>query len=83
MENATPADELALMKRWVDTWKYITGPGLERIKKEELRALTDAQAAEDAETILSTSVEDWTPESRKTSSGLVEQQRLFSKFTRE
>ncbi len=42
---ATPIsqDEQALMKRWVDQWK-ITGPELERIKKEELRAMTEEEA---------------------------------------
>ena len=79
MENAKPADETALIKRWVETWKF-AGPELERIKKEELRAMTDREAAADAEMILSVPVDDWTPESRKVSSGLVEQQRLFGNW---
>ena len=79
MENANPADETALIKRWVETWKF-AGPELERIKKEELRAMTDREAAADAEMILSVAVDDWTPESRKVSSGLVEQQRLFGNW---
>lgn len=82
MENANPVDEIALMKRWVETWK-LAGPELERIKKEELRALSEEEGIADVESILSVPVDGWTPEWRKTWSGLVEQQRLFAKLKRQ
>lgn len=80
MENAIPPEELALMKRWVDTWKFVTGPELERIKKEELRALTDEEGLADADMLLSMPVSEWMPEWRESSSGLVAQQSLFANW---
>ncbi len=69
------------MRIWVEHWKRV-GPELERIKRDELRALTDAKAAAAAEAILSFPVDDSTLESRKTSSGLVEQQSIFVEMER-
>jgi len=72
-------EERALMKRWVDQWKYVTGPELERIKKEELRAMTEAEAFQSARR-LSSYIEAniWIEPQRRASVGLIEQQRLFS-----
>jgi hypothetical protein len=67
------------MRYWVENWKRV-GPELERIKREELRALTDEQAASNAESILSTPVEQWLPERRRQWSGLVEQQQYFAQL---
>jgi len=78
MENAPSADEQALMKRWVDQWK-ITGPELERIKKEELRAMTEEEAFESAQRLSSYMTDAiWIDPQRRDSVGLIEQQRLFS-----
>lgn len=78
MENAPSADEQALMKRWVEQWK-ITGPELERIKKDELRAMTEEEAFESAQR-LSSYIADaiWIDPQRRDALGLIEQQRLFS-----
>ncbi len=67
------------MKRWVDQWK-ITGPELERIKKEELRAMTEEEAFESAQR-LSSYITDaiWIDPQRRDSTGFFEQQRLFSR----
>ena len=78
MEHAIPPDELALMKRWVDTWKYVTGPELERIKREELRAMTEKDAFEAAQRLsVHPPGEIWIEPSQRDAQGLVEQQRLF------
>ena len=73
-------DELALMKRWVEQWK-ITGPELERIKREELRAMTEEEAGEIAVRLSTAAAADiWIEPHRRDSLGLVEQQRLFQKL---
>jgi hypothetical protein len=68
--------ESTQIRRWVETWKR-AGPELERHRIDELRALTEEQAASlfdtmwfDAETI-------WLPADRIDSVGLIEQQHLF------
>lgn len=72
-------DDPALLKRWVETWKF-AGPELERIKREELRAMTEAEALEAAQRLSSYSAEDiWIEPGRSDSDGLIEQQRLFLK----
>lgn len=80
MGNATLPDETASIRRWVETWK-LAGPELERIRKKELRALTEEEAFEIAE-MLSDSVADdvWIKPQRRDSLGLVEQQRLLQKL---
>lgn len=62
-------------KGWIRAWKS-AGPALERIRREELRRL-DGHAA----IALLTGPADYTAEPRKarTTSGLIEQQRWFSK----
>lgn len=80
MEDATPADATALMKRWVDTWKFVTGPELARIKKEELRALTEEEGLRRVHRVMnSRSRHARAAAQKRTSSGLSEQQRIFSK----
>ena len=75
-------DELALMKRWVDQWK-ITGPELERIKREELRAMTEEEALLRVQRVMnSRAANRWIRPDRRTSSGLIEQQRLFARLRR-
>lgn len=80
MENAIPPEQLALMKRWVDTWKYITGPELETIKNRELRAMTEEEAFNVAQLLSAYPPgEIWIEPSRRDAAGMVEQQRLFQK----
>ncbi|CAN5557691.1 hypothetical protein BH20VER1_BH20VER1_10790 [soil metagenome] len=78
MANLTPEAERALMKRWVDQWK-ITGPELERIKKEELRAMTEEEAFATARRLSRYEGDVWITQDRRDSIGLIEQQRLFGK----
>lgn len=71
---------MALMKRWVEQWKYVTGPELERIKKEELRAMTEAEALRRVVRVMNSRVRHAREHARlRISSGLVEQQRIFGK----
>jgi hypothetical protein len=66
------------IRLWVETWKR-AGPELERIRRQELRALRTIDAV--------TALDGWTQFVRENSppasySGLVEQQRLFSLLRR-
>jgi len=72
-QTTTELDDAA--KRWIRAWKS-AGPELERVRRAELRAL-DGHAA----IALLTGPADYTVEPRKArkSSGLIEQQRWFSK----
>ena len=66
------------MKRWVDTWKYIAGPELERMKKAKLRAMTEEEAFDQAETLSASAADEvWIDPKRGAAHGLIEQQRLF------
>lgn len=68
-------EQIALGKRWVETWK-LAGGDLERIHRNELRKLDTYRAIE-----LLCGPADYTcpPRAPKPSSGLVEQQRWFIK----
>ena len=72
-QTTTELDDAA--QRWIRAWKS-AGLELERVRRAELRAL-DGHAA----IALLTGPADYTVEPRKarTSSGLIEQQRWFSK----
>lgn len=72
----TKAEEHEAMRRWVETWKR-AGPELERIKMEELQAITEEESAEMFCGLDIPPEFDWMPPEDFTSSGLVEQQRLF------
>jgi hypothetical protein len=74
LENWTP-EQIALGRRWVETWRK-AGPELERLRREELRAL-DVQRA----IALLCGPVDYRlpPRAPKPTSGLIEQQRLFMK----
>jgi hypothetical protein len=72
--------EKAAARRWVDCWKSV-GPELDRIKQEELRALTEEQAAEQAHDLFLLG-DQWleaNPNFRR-DSGMIEQQRWFMKW---
>ncbi len=70
---STP-EELALAKKWLETWKR-AGPELERIRREEIRK-TDTPTAV---ALLAGAFESarFMGLPQRPSSGLVEQQRLF------
>jgi hypothetical protein len=75
--SKTP-EELALMKKWVETWKT-TGPILERIRREELRNLNTFQAISNLLGTIDFTQEPFRP---KPTSGLIEQQAWFKKLKR-
>ena len=74
LSSWTP-EQIALGKRWVETWK-VAGEELERIHRKELRELDTYRAIE-----LLCVPADYTrpPRAPKPYSGLVEQQRWFMK----
>jgi hypothetical protein len=63
-------------RRWVEQWR-VTGPELARIRRQELRALTDARALVAANRLLSLVGVVYRNPARRTHSGLVEQQALL------
>jgi hypothetical protein len=72
-------DERASRKLWVEHWQRV-GPLLEKIRHDELRAMTQEQAARAFES-LAKFANDGTRVLRSTS-GFVEQQKIFSKLLR-
>ncbi len=74
LRDWTP-EQIALGKRWVETWR-LAGADLERIRRKELRELDTYRAIE-----LLCGPADYTqpPRAPKSSSGLMEQQRWFAK----
>lgn len=71
-------DTTEQQRRWVEQWRT-TGPLLEAMRVEELRALTDEQARAISESLLASvpSPHDWRPD--PSTSGFVEQQRIFAR----
>lgn len=65
------------LKRWAETWER-AGRELERIRRDELVRMTDDQAKSAALDLLNMPLPEGLPPRR--GSGLVEQQRLFSKL---
>lgn len=77
---AKSLSEKEQMKLWVETWKR-TGPELERIKRAELRALSEEEGTRRAISVMEARADDrWKNSKRRMSSGLIEQQRLFMRF---
>lgn len=70
-------EHIAQARRWVENWKE-TGPELERIRRREIRA-TDTPTALSALSSAFAAALFLNPKPRP-SSGLVEQQRLFSRW---
>ena len=62
-------------RRWVQTWK-VAGPLLEQIRAEEIRAADTVKSMEILDDAFSSAV--WLNKPRP-SSGLVEQQEIFSR----
>ena len=75
MDNA---DITELNRRWVAQWRT-TGPLLEAIRAEELRAMTEEQARAASEMLLAAAPIPGDPRTDSTTSGLVEQQRIFAR----
>lgn len=67
----------ALVREWVNRWTS-TGKELEAIRRRELEAMTDQQAREAALDLLTMPLPSDLPP--RLESGLVEQQRWFSKL---
>lgn len=65
------------LRAWVQNWIEL-GPILEAIKRRELEAMTDTQAREAALDLLTFPIPADLPP--RTESGLVEQQRWFSRL---
>ena len=65
------------LKRWAETWER-AGRELSLIRRRELEHMTDEQAKAAALDLLNMSLPEGLPARR--ASGLVEQQRLFSKL---
>jgi hypothetical protein len=76
----SPESDHEVMRRWVRTWKS-AGEELDRIKQEELRALTEEEAAAQSLDLFRMG-DQWMDENPgfKRESGLVEQQRWFMKW---
>lgn len=72
-------EHIAQARRWVENWKE-TGPELERIRRQEIRA-TDTPTALSALSSAFAAALFLNPHPRP-GSGLVEQQRLFSRCRR-
>jgi hypothetical protein len=69
-------EQIALVKRWVETWR-LAGIELERIRRKELRELDTYRAIEQ---LCGPGNYTLPPRAPKPTSGLVEQQRLFMKL---
>jgi hypothetical protein len=69
-------EELALAKKWVETWKT-TGPILEGIRREEIRNTSTVKAMQNLAGAFESAA---FTHSLRPSSGLVEQQAFFQKF---
>ena len=66
------------MRAWVENWKRI-GPELEKIKRDQLRALTEEAWTRRTAAVMNSRPRHARERARlKVSSGLVEQQRIFS-----
>ena len=66
-------------QQWMQQWRR-AAVELERIKREELARMTDAEALVIAHRVLALSDPLYYDERRRTTSGLIEQQRWFMKF---
>jgi hypothetical protein len=73
------AVDLETQKAWARTWQA-TGEALERIRRTELRALTEAKGLAATDNLLSLGAGMALSAQRRGTSGLVEQQRLFARL---
>ena len=70
-------EERIIARRHIAVWKE-TGQILDRMKWDELKAMTESQSAE-IFALLDTSMDTWRSPERRNGAGLVEQQRWFAK----
>lgn len=71
------------MRAWVENWKRL-GPELERIKRQELRAMSEEEGTQRAIGVMEARVEPrWRDPRRRNGSGLIEQQRWFMRLAAE
>jgi hypothetical protein len=75
-ETSMSPEELALAKKWAETWKT-TGPILEKIRREEIRKVSTVQAMQHLAGAFDSGAYMHPP---RKSSGLVEQQAFFQKL---
>jgi len=68
-------------KKWMAQWRSAEVALLE-VKREELRALSDEEAQAACDLLLANADEFYVPPQMRTSSGLVEQQRIFMRARR-
>ena len=73
-------DQASAQKLWVENWQRV-GPILEKIRHEELRAMTEKDSARTHES-LSEFALDLPNRKPRTTSGFVEQQRLLLKLAK-
>ncbi len=66
------------MREYLENWKVVSKE-IDRLKTIELQALTEEESAEQFNGLDCDSSLYWIPEESRTSSGLVEQQRIFAK----
>jgi hypothetical protein len=71
-------DEQTARKQWVEQWRR-AGPLLDAVKRKELQALTDEEAARQCVSLFEFALSSPSYKPR-TTSGFVEQQRLFLKL---
>ncbi len=71
-------EERILAKRWVDTWKA-AGPLLEKVREDDIRASVTADGFRVFDGFVKASLVSHPPQPW---SGLVEQQKWFSKWPR-
>ena len=74
----TPPTEKERMRQYLENWKVVSEE-IDRLTALELQALTEEESAEQFNGLDCDSSLYWIPEERRTSSGLVEQQRIFAK----
>lgn len=65
-----------LVQRWIEDWKA-AGPVLESLRAEEIGRTDTAAAIEQLSDAFESARREWSP---STTSGLVEQQRLFARL---
>jgi len=77
---ANALSEKERMRLWVDTWRRV-GPELERIKRNELRALSEEEGTRRAILVMDARADfEWESPRPHKLSGLIEQQRLFMRL---
>jgi hypothetical protein len=74
-----PPDEREMIKRWIEAWKA-AGPELEKMRAEDIRSADTALAIEQLADAFASALYLHRP---RPDSGLVEQQRWFSRLRRE